>query len=339
MKKSVLWMLAWLIFVIACNNNGKKNLITYKGNVQGSFFLIKFYAGADSNSLKTGIDSLFKVVDQTASVFDSNSVISLVNANRETELSDHFIKLFNKSQEVSYATQGNFDITVGPLVKAWGFWKSKGVDLSKENIDSLLTYVGYNKIRIVNTSAGRHILKEHPEIMLDFNAIAQGYTADVVAEYFNNQGMKDYLIEIGGEVRASGKKESGESWIVGIEKPAENSDSEQEIQEKVELNNMSLSTSGNYRKYFIKDGIKYSHTIDPHTGLPVSHSLLSVTVMSDNCAEADAYATAFMVMGVEKAKDFLKNHPGMEAYFIYSEDSGILNTYKTENFITLSSQE
>ncbi len=326
-------MLALLIFAVACNNNGKKNLITYKGNVQGSFFLIKFYAGADSNSLKTGIDSLFKVVDQTASVFDSNSIISLVNANRETELSDHFIKLFNKSQEVSAATGGCFDITVGPLVKSWGFWKKKGMDLSPKQVDSLLAFVGYNKIRLINTDKGRRILKEHPETMLDFNAIAQGYTADVVAEYFNNQDMKDYLIEIGGEVRASGTKEEKIHWTVGIEKPADSMDAGQVVYEKVELQDKSLATSGNYRKFFIKDGIKFSHTIDPFTGYPVHHSLLSVTVLADDCATADAYATAFMVMGLDKAKEFLKSHPGLEAYFIFSDSTGKFINYKTKNFL------
>jgi FAD:protein FMN transferase len=322
MKKFILLATILSIFVIACSNNVKKNLVTYKGSVQGSFFHIKFYGGSDSISAINDIDSLFKVIDQTASLYDSTSMISKVNDNMKTELNEHFIKLFNKSQEVSQATGGCFDITVGPLVKAWGFWKKKGMDLSQKQVDSLLTFVGYNKVRMVNTGKGSHILKEHQETMLDFNAIAQGYTADVIADYFNNKKITDYLIEIGGEVRASGTKEGNISWVVGIEKPAKNSEAEQLIQEKVELKNKSMATSGNYRKYFIKDGIKYSHTIDPATGYPVHHSLLSVTVLADDCSSADAYATAFMVMGLDKAKDFLKNHSEMEAYFIYSDSTG-----------------
>ncbi|HOV11133.1 MAG TPA: FAD:protein FMN transferase [Bacteroidales bacterium] len=334
MKKSVLFLSILLIMAASCSDPKKTNLVTYKGTVQGSYFLIKFYAGADSNAIKSSIDSLFVIIDQTASVFDSNSIISKVNDNRETELNDHFIKLFNKSQEIAATTSGCFDITVGPLVKAWGFWKKKGMDMDKKQIDSLLSCVGYHKIRLVNTAKGSSLLKEKPCIMLDFNAIAQGYTADVIAEYFSKKGFSNYLIEIGGEVRASGTKEGNVNWMVGIEKPADNSNAEQVVYDKVELVNKSLATSGNSRKFFIKDGIKYSHTIDPATGYPVRHSLLSVTVLAGDCSSADAYATAFMVMGLEKAKEFLKTHTGLEAYFIYSDSTGNLMDYKTANFIT-----
>ncbi len=332
MKKLILLFALVSIFAFACNPKEKKNLIIYKGTVQGSFFQIKFYAGSDSASVIDAIDSLFKVIDQTASLYDSTSLISRVNDNFETELNVHFVKLFNKSQEISVATKGCFDITVGPLVRAWGFWKKKGMDLNRKQVDSLLAFVGYNNVRLVNTGKGSHILKEHPETMLDFNAIAQGYTVDVVADYFNSKQITDYLIEIGGEVRASGTKEGNVNWVVGIEKPAENSMAEQAIQEKVELKDRSMATSGNYRKYFIKDGIKYSHTIDPATGSPVNHSLLSVTVMADDCATADAYATAFMVMGLDKAKGFLKSQKGLEACFIYADSTGNYKEYITDEF-------
>jgi FAD:protein FMN transferase len=332
MKKIILLSFVISIVAFACTDNAKKNLITYKGTVQGSFFQVKFYAGADSASLINAIDSLFNVIDQTASIYDSTSLISKVNDNLDPELNIHFVKLFNKSQEVSQATDGCFDITVGPLVKAWGFWKKKGMDLNQKQVDSLRTFVGYHKVRLVNTENGSHILKEHPETMLDFNAIAQGYTADVVADYFNNKQITDYLIEIGGEVRASGTKDGKINWVVGIEKPALNSDAEQVIQEKVELKNKSMATSGNYRKYFIKDGIKYSHTINPATGYPVNHSLLSVTVMADDCSTADAYATAFMVMGLDKAKEFLKSQKGLEACYIYADSSGNYKEYITDEF-------
>jgi len=332
MKKFVLFSLIFSLTFIACNNNAKKNLIKYKGTVQGSFFHVKFYAGADSLKIIRGVDSLFVIIDQTASVFDSNSIISKVNSNVKTELNEHFIKLFNKSQEVSHATGGFFDITVGPLVKAWGFWKKKGKDLNQKQVDSLLKFVGYTKVRLVNTAEGCHILKEYPETMLDFNAIAQGYTADVIAEYFNANKITDFIIEIGGEVRASGMKADNANWVVGIEKPAVNIEAGQVVQERVELKNRSLATSGNYRKFFIKDGVKYSHTIDPATGYPVTHSLLSVTVMANDCTSADAYATAFMVMGLDKAKDFLKQHKGLEACFIFSDSTGNLQEYITDEF-------
>ncbi len=334
MKKSVLFLSVLLMMAASCSNPKKTNLVTYKGTVQGSFFLIKFYAGTDSNTIKSSIDSLFVVIDQTASVFDSNSIISKVNDNRETALNPHFIALFNKSQEVSAATGGCFDITVGPLVKSWGFWKKQGLEMDKKKVDSLLLCVGYQKVRLVNTGKGSSLLKESPCIMLDFNAIAQGYTADVIAEYFNKKGFSNYLVEIGGEVRAAGTKKDNTNWMVGIEKPADSSNAEQVVYEKVELINKSLATSGNSRKFFIKDGIKYSHTIDPATGYPVHHSLLSVTVMADDCTSADAYATAFMVMGLEKAKEYIKTHAGLEAYFIFSDSTGNLQDYKSANFIT-----
>jgi thiamine biosynthesis lipoprotein len=188
--------------------------------------------------------------------------------------------------------------------------------------------VGYQYISIENNKLN----KKFPETKLDFNAIAQGYTVDLVAEYFLRNACTDFLIEIGGEVRANGKKQNNDKWVVGIEKPAINETDERVIQEKVTLLNKSISTSGNYRKFFIKDGIKYSHTIDHKTGFPVHHSLLSVSVIANDCATADAYATSFMVMGVDKAKEFLVLHPDIEVYFIYSDSSGKNQVYFTNRF-------
>lgn len=303
-------------------------MITYKGFAQGSTFSIKFFALADSSKLKHGIDSILSEINHTASIYDANSIISKVNANQDAELNRDFIKIFNKSMEISDSTNGCFDITVGDLVRRWGFgFKTQNLP-TKYQVDSLLNYVGYKNLSIKNN----RLIKKNSETNIDFNAIAQGYTVDLVAGYFLKNNCKNFIIEIGGEVRANGFKQEKMPWVIGIEKPAPNDSSTQAIQLKIPLNNQSISTSGNYRKYFIKDGIKYSHTIDPKTGYPVHHSLLSVSIIADDCTTADAYCTAFMVMGIDKSKEFLKQHPRTEAYFIYSDSTNTNQVYYTPNF-------
>jgi FAD:protein FMN transferase len=331
MKKHVFFIILSAFFYYSCQRSADLKLVTYRGLAQGTTFQIKFYSDSDSSQIKNGIDSIFRLIDYTASIYDSNSIISKVNDNRDVELNEHFITIFNRSQEVSKATDGYFDITIAPLVKAWGFWRKKGIDLTQKQVDSLKSYVDYQKVSI----SGGTLIKAKPEMMIDYNAIAQGYTDDVVADYLISKGCKDFLIEIGGEVLAKGLKNGKEKWLVGIEKPAANASADQILQEKVALTDKAMATSGNYRKFIIKDGIKYSHTIDPHTGYPAHHSLLSVTVLANDCATADAYATAFSVMGLEKAKAFLSIHPEMDAYFICSDSSGNFKTEFTKGFSSL----
>jgi FAD:protein FMN transferase len=331
MKKHVLFIILSVFFYFSCQRSADLKLVAYRGLAQGTTFQIKFYSGSDSSQIKNDIDSIFRLIDYTASIYDSNSIISKVNDNREVELNEHFITIFNKSQEVSKATDGYFDITIAPLVKAWGFWRKKGIDLSQKQVDSLKSYVDYKKVSI----SGGKLIKTKPEMMVDYNAIAQGYTDDVVADYLISKGCKDFLIEIGGEVLAKGVKNGKEKWVVGIEKPAANASADQVLQEKVALTDKAMATSGNYRKFIIKDGVKYSHTIDPKTGYPAHHSLLSVTVLANDCTTADAYATAFSVMGLEKAKAFLSTHPEMDAYFIYSDSLGNYQSEYTKGFSDL----
>jgi thiamine biosynthesis lipoprotein len=303
-------------------------MITYTGYAQGTTFSIKFFAQTDSAKLKHGIDFILSEINHTASTYDSNSIISRVNSNQDVELNYDFIKIFNKSQEVSDSTNGCFDVTVGQLVRRWGFgFKNKSLP-TKQEVDSLLKFVDYKTLSL----KGNRLIKKYPETNIDFNAIAQGYTVDLVAEYLLKNRCSNFIVEIGGEVRANGAKQGEKPWVVGIEKPAPNDSSEQAIQLKLNLNNQSISTSGNYRKYFIKDGVKYSHTIDPKTGYPVHHSLLSVSIIADDCTTADAYCTAFMVMGIDGSKEFLKHHPRIEAYFIYSDSTNSNQVYFTPNF-------
>lgn len=318
-----------IISLNSCNTS-VKNLVSYNGFTQGTTFSVKFYASADSNILKQGIDSILSSINHSASVYDTNSIISKVNNNQLMYLDNDFISIFSRSQEISKATGGCFDITVGELVRAWGFGFKNNVELSDNKVDSLLQYVGYQNLSINNN----RLIKKFPETKLDFNAIAQGYTVDLVAEYLSKNTSEGFLVEIGGEVRANGVKQDDKRWLIGIEKPSESESADRSLQEKITLLNKSISTSGNYRKFFIKDGIKYSHTIDPKTGYPVHHSLLSVSVIANDCTTADAYATAFMVMGIDKAKDFLNNNPGLEAYFIYSDTAGTNQVYYTSGFFT-----
>jgi len=327
MKNKVFFFIAAVGFLVSCSNI-EKRMITYRGFTQGTTFSIKFYALSDSTQLKQGIDSILSAINHTASTYDKNSIITKVNSNQEVELNYDFVKIFIRSIEISDSTNGCFDITVGELVKRWGFGFKNEKLPTKQEVEDLLKFIGYKNLSIANGK----VIKKYPETKIDFNAIAQGYTVDLVAEYFIKQACTDFIIEVGGEVRANGMKEGRIPWIVGIEKPAQTDSSAQSIQLRLVLNNQAISTSGNYRKYFVKDGIKYSHTIDPKTGYPVHHSLLSVSIIAPDCTTADAYATAFMVMGVEKAKEFLKDHPKIEVYFIYTDSTNTNQVYYSPNF-------
>jgi thiamine biosynthesis lipoprotein len=268
--------------------------------------------------------------NKSLSTYENNSVISKVNRNEPVELDDYFIKCFKKAKEVSEKTDGAFDITVAPLVNAWGFGFSKKDSVSQQLVDSLLQYVGMDKVHLVD---GR-IEKKYPEIMLDASAIAKGYGVDVVADYLESKGVENYLVEIGGELRVKGKNAKGTAWRVGIDKPIDDPKVlHRELQEIIKLTSGALATSGNYRNFYIKDGKKYAHTIDPQTGYPVQHELLSASVYAPDCMTADAYATAFMVLGLDKAKEIVRKEPDLEAYFIYrSDDSDSLKIFYTEGF-------
>jgi len=272
---------------------------------------------------------ILKKFDTSCSIYKPNSIISRFNNNDPTAIADqNFTIVFNKAMEVSEKSEGAFDITVGQLVRAWGFSIKGKIKMDDRKVDSLKQYVGYKKIKLVDGK----VIKQNPNIQLDFNAIAQGFSSDVLARFLETKGIKNYLIDVGGEVLGRGKKPDGSIWSVGIERPASDSLQKQQLEAIVTLDNRALSTSGNYRKYFIKDGIKYSHTIDPFTGYPVHHTLLAVSVLAENSITADAYGTAFLVMGMDKAFDFIKRNPGIEAYFIYSDEKGTLKTQCSPGF-------
>ena len=316
-----------LIIGWSCNlNNQQGYYITLDGPTQGTSYHIT-YQSDDSADLQNAVDTLLRKFDLSLSTYEPASIISRINRDEpDVILNDYFIRCFNASRDVYMASDGAFDITIAPVVNAWGFGFTEKADPDSSMIDSLLQYVGMNHIRMEDDV----IIKDFHGIMLDVNAIAQGFAVDIVSEYLDSIGLVNYLVEIGGEVRAKGKNAHGEYWRVGIDKPIDGIQlAGFQIEAVVSLRNRSLATSGNYRRFYIKDGVKYSHTIDPVTGYPVQHNLLSATVVADECMIADGFATAFMVLGVEKSREILKNRKDLEAYLIYTDESGKYTTYCT----------
>ena len=323
--KTLFQIASCVIFFFSCNQHDRT--IYVRGEAQGTTYNIT-YSAPEKTNYKNEIDSLFKAVDQSLSTYVPGSIISRINRNDTGVVADkYFIDVFRKAQEISQQTNGAFDVTVAPIVNAWGFGFTKRARIDSATIDSLLRFVGYQKIKL----EGGAIVKTNPGMMLDFNAIAQGYTVDLLSSFLESKGINNYLVELGGEVRTKGKKNNGEDWKIGIDQPYETYTEGRPLKAIVSLKNKALATSGNYRKFYVENGRKYAHIIDPHTGYPSKHNLLSATVIANDCMTADAFATAFMVMGLEKAKQFLSKDKqlGLEVFFIYDEQ-GTWKTYTSE---------
>lgn len=317
MNKTIFFLLLTCLLV-SCGHNTMQQ---YDGFTQGTYYSIKYF-DAEKRNLQPTIDSLLEDFLLTASIFNPHSIVSRVNNNDTTVvLNDDFRSLFSLAMEISKQTDGAFDITVGQLVNAWGFGTKKRNELTTNEIDSLRKTVGFEKVQLENG----FITKEHPAIQLNFNAVAKGYSVDKIGDFLESQGIGDFLVDIGGEVLAKGSK-NGKNWVVAVERPAAGKTDQQQTMTSIPLINNAMATSGNYRRYYEKDGVKYAHTICPQTGYPVNHNLLSVTIKHHKTAIADAFATAFMVMGLEKSLAFLQNHPALEAYFIYHEN-GKMKTF------------
>jgi thiamine biosynthesis lipoprotein len=297
------------------------------GFAQGTTYNIT-YENSTSEDYSQAIDSILKAFDRSLSIYDSTSIISRINDNDPTaEADDWFIEVFNKSAEVNTSSGGAFDITVGPVVHAWGFGNGPVAKHDTAYIDSLLQFVGMDKVRLEN----RKVIKKFPGVNLDVNALAQGYSVDVVCGFFESKGLKNYLVEIGGEVRGKGTNAKDKLWHIGIDKPTEgNMEPGKDLQAIIGIDNKALATSGNYRSFFVENGVKYAHTIDPKTGFPARNTLLSATVICDDCMTADAWATAFMVLGVEKSKELVKKLSGIEVYFVYTNPDGKYEVFFSE---------
>jgi thiamine biosynthesis lipoprotein len=330
-RPQFIFLFILLVLLAACTNlpgNGEKNYMVIRGLTQGTTYMVK-YSSADSTNYHPYIRDILEEIDSSMSTYRDNSIISRINRNEDSVIVDeHFRAVYQTAQKVSRMTDGAFDITVGPLVNAWGFGPSEKTDLDSTKVDSLLEFLGYQTIRL----EGGIIDKEDARTMIDMSAIAQGYAVDEIAEFLEGRGVNDYLVEIGGEVSTKGKNPDGDIWRIGIDKPVDSSNmAQRQLQAIVSLNNQSIATSGSYRQFYVKDGVKYSHTINPKTGYPVRHSLLSVSVFAESCVFADALATAFMVMGREKSMRMLEKNKTLGAYFIYSDDQGNYQVESTEN--------
>jgi thiamine biosynthesis lipoprotein len=315
-------------FLLASSCKEKPEYSSFAGAAQGTTYSIVFENSGNRNpqSLRTEVEKILRDFDMSLSLYKDSSILSRINRNEKTVPDKYFIEVFKKSVEISHLTNGAFDVTVGPLVRAWGFGPDEHKNVSPSKIDSLLKLVGMQNVELKDGM----IRKADPRISLDFNAIAQGYSVDVISSCLDEKGIKSYLVEIGGEVRVKGDK-GGALWRIGIDRPVDNNMSPgNDLEAIILLKDRSLATSGNYRKFYVENGVKYSHTIDPETGYPAKNQLLSATILASDCATADGIATACMVMGKEKSIEFLDLHPGYEGYLIYSDETGNFKTWMTE---------
>jgi thiamine biosynthesis lipoprotein len=321
MRQFIFFALVVITFVVVALFRLKSTSEHYKiaGFTQGTTYHIT-YENEGYGDLTAQVDSILELFDLSLSTYVEESVISKVNVNDPTVvIDDKFKTVFKEARRVFEETDGYFDITVGPVVNALGFGPEGQVEFDSLTIDSLLQFVGMDMVEIHNGK----VIKEKDGIKLDVNAIAQGYSVDVIAEYLEDLGIRNYLVEIGGEIKARGKNQNREIWRIGLDNPEENNNAPgADLYTRLYLKNRSLATSGNYRRFFEKDGVKYTHSINPKTGYPVSQNLLSATIFSEDCITADAFATACMVMGLEKAKLLVQENNEISGYFIYSDDSG-----------------
>ena len=313
--------LSYFVFVLllGCSSSDNRILVKNLGEAQGSFYHIQ-YLLEDGINYKIQIDSILLEVDSSLSIYKEYSLISQLNKGANIKTDAMFNEVYHSAMQVYKETDGNFDCSIYPLVKAWGFYKDNHVDsliIDSLKFRNILQFVGFDKISLIADS-----LFLPKGMSLDFNSIAQGYTVDVIAQFLQSKGDSNYLVEVGGELLAKGKNADGNIWRVGVDKPTDSIDSNERFLFIIDLENKALATSGNYRKFYEKDGVKYAHTINPFTAFPAQNRLLSVTVIHDNCMLADAYATAFMVMGIRKSKQFAKLHPEIEVYLVYTSKDG-----------------
>lgn len=322
-----LFFVALAIFFLCYDMPKEKEYQHRDGFVFGTVYSIT-YSNPDNSDLSSHINNALNAVNNSLSMFNQESTISKINNNQPVVLDSLFLTVWNEGQYVSRCTDGAFDMTVAPLVDLWGFGLKNRELVTDAQVDSIRQYVGY-ELAVLESG---EIHKAYPEIRIDAGAIAKGYACDVVADTLEAYGCTDFCIEIGGELTVKGLNSKGVNWHIAINKPLEDSLCfNREIQDIVELTNCGMATSGNYRNFYELEGKKYSHTIDPRTGYPVRHNLLSATIVAPNCMVADAWATACMVVGLEKAKIWINNRSDLKGYLIY-EENGEMKIWKSEDF-------
>lgn len=325
-KKKLAWQLPFLALLIIGTVLivAQQHAMPYQhdqGMVFGTVYNITYQYDQD---LQKDIEAELQKVDNSLSPFNKASVISRVNRNEDPEVNRMFAEVFKLAEKVSAETGGAFDITVAPLVNMWGFGTKQFHHPDKESVDSLMKLVGFSKVSLKHG----HVAKQNPGTQLDCSGIAKGYGCDVVARLLRAKGIENFMVEIGGEIVTSGNSEKRLPWKIGVTKPTDDSlQSNEELQTVLNITDKAMATSGNYRNFYVERGRKLAHTIDPHTGHPVQHTLLSSTVITNDCATADAYATAFMVLGVDKARAVLDKHPELMAYFIYAGKDGEMRVW------------
>jgi thiamine biosynthesis lipoprotein len=327
MKLNLVFSVIIILGLNACKNVPSKYIYN-SGMIHGTTYHI-VYESPDGSDMQAEIDTLLKEYNMIFSTYEKKSVIAKVNNNLEVKLNPEFITCFNRAMEISEISGGAFDITCGPMVNAWGFGPEEKKKMTQEKVDSLKLITGYHKVKLENGK----VIKENPNMKLNMNALCDGYICDLTGEFLAKKGCKNYMVEIGGEVVARGKNEKRKIWTIGISKPEESAlFGNNDIQAKVQVENKAMATSGNYRNFYVEDGKKYAHTIDPITGYPVQHSLLSASVITNDCMSADGFATAFMVLGIEKSIELSKQIPELDVYFIYADESGNNKVYISDNF-------
>jgi len=313
--------------IISCTTSEKPNIdeeLSIQGEAQGTTYTVK-YIGQRIEQLPQQLDSLLLSIDRSLSTYDSSSLISAFNRGDTIVPDEMFKEMVDHSRSIHKETKGAFDPTIGPLIRAWGWGFSKAEEMDSAKVDSLLQIRGFEKVQLED---GLAYLTD-TRAALNFNAIAQGYSVDLMADFLERYEIHNYYVELGGEIKVKGVKQDSSFWRIGIDKPEEGNES-RDLIAILELENKAMATSGNYRKFYEKDGKKYSHTIDPNTGYPVQHNLLSATVISDNCYRADALATAFMVMGLESAVEVLESNSVDQAFLVYTNEDGSYGYYISE---------
>lgn len=325
--RNLLWLLlllggtVWILF----RHNTEVPFQKDRGLIFGTVYTVTYQS---EENLKAAIEAELLRFDGSLSPFNDTALITRINRNEPVQPDSFFTCVFRRSLEISRETHGAFDITVAPLVNAWGFGFRDGDFPDSALVDSLLTFTGYTRIHLGDDGRVR---KDDPRIMLTCSAIAKGYAVDVVADLLRRRGVCNFMVDIGGEVVVEGLNPVGEHWRIGVNKPVDDSLAlNQELQVVLQITDAAMATSGNYRNYYYHNGKKYAHTIDPRTGYPVQHEILSATVVGRDCMSADAYATAFMVMGLDKALRFVREHPALDAYFIYEDSAGQVRTCQSE---------
>lgn len=329
-RAASLLFFACITFLWACGRGSYLPMHSVSGYAQGTTFQVTYDSGA--GMLESEIQRILQVMDASCSLYDSGSAIVRVNsAAQRARVDTLFASVFLLSRAIYEETRGAFNPAVYPLVRLWGFGPEGPLPQAKAipSGDSLKALVRFEDFQLDTVDGEIWCIKKNPGLKLDFNGIAQGYTVDLICGLLDAKGARNYLVEVGGEVRARGLNAEGKPWRIGIEKPTDDN-LERELYAIVSVSDMALATSGNYRKFYVKDGLRYSHTIDPATGRPVAHNLLSISVFSNTCARADALATAFMVMGNTRTLEWLRQNPEVEVYMISSGYQDAYLTYASE---------